>query len=496
MSLVEIEMPLVVPSDHLRQRENPEIIDVDALDIADIIPTRARPPRQRRRLEDGRSLPIERDTISISDSDDDPDIQFIGSSQRTSPRPRPVRAERIFSPPPPPQMNAIPPVPEIPHRFVRMRRHPPPFPGVVLPDDQPFPFEANMRRQARAPSLPIPPPAAPSHHVPAMGFGGAIIAFARDIMGARRNNGEDDVNPRRRMLNFEPGMFGHWNAFDVFGDRDDHYPNDDVFPFFEDDLDDFARRGRTHLNGLPHRAEPDYKPEYTHSHRPASGFTFNFAASSSDSGLLDLSGSSSSTTPPPDASMTLACARCRDPLILGASDVAEGRNMRKLWGLRCGHLLDGKCIEEIMKPRSLLERLNDPPKVDVKGKGKMKAQDVPRDEQVTTSDSAHIEASSPSAMNPNDNSVRSRLRPRHPLSPASHTQMGASSRPFQRRPMPIPMRSTRPTAKGKSKAKGPIIEAEHEWKCPVSGCERLHSSVFVEGRWIMDTKNGAIAVFV
>ncbi|KAH7928131.1 hypothetical protein BV22DRAFT_1126882 [Leucogyrophana mollusca] len=534
MSLADVERPVSSISDRRRRRDSPEIIDVDALDADDIVP---RPPTQRRRLADGRPMATERDIIYLSDNEDDPDIQFLGSSQGTPQRVHTfARRERIFSPPPPPQMEAIPPVPEVPRRFIRMRRHPPPFPtaaGVVLPNDQPFPFEANIRRHHPAPSFPIPPPAAPSHHVPVMGFGGAIIAFARDIMGGGENaNGNDRGNghPRRRMMNFEPGIFGHWNALNVFGERDDQYLDEDAFPFLDAGADQdnpFAYVARGRLNGhrdLSRGVEPDYKPEYTHPDRPAPGISFDFAPSSSPSSPASPSSSNdklpstgnatSSTVQSNDACTTFACARCHSPLILGGVDVAEGRNRRKLWGLRCGHLLDGKCIEELMKPALIPECAFEESKADEKGKGKLNdGLSTPSSERPSVSIKGKgKEVWAPEHGNPGlqafplnsdteyNNPIRSRLRPRHPpASPVTRAERlpaPPSSRRRGEAPDRTTLSSSRSRAKGKGKVKGPVVEAEHEWKCPVNGCGQVHLSLLVGGQWTMDGKKGAVAVFV
>lgn len=82
MSLADVERPTSAVSD----REAPEVIDVDLLDVESVVPIRYEPPTRRRRVsETGRSVSVGREVITINDSDDD-DIEFV--SARTVPRPR------------------------------------------------------------------------------------------------------------------------------------------------------------------------------------------------------------------------------------------------------------------------------------------------------------------------------------------------------------------------------------------------------------------------
>ncbi|KIJ62836.1 hypothetical protein HYDPIDRAFT_113943 [Hydnomerulius pinastri MD-312] len=511
MSLVDLERPMSVIPER-RRRQSPEIIDVDALDGDDIVYLRSSPARQRRRVaEDGRSVPSDREVIHIADSDDDQEIQFVGHNPARIPRPRPVRRDRIFSPPPPPQMGGIPPVPPIPQRFLPMRRRPPPFPtvpGLVIPNEQPFPFEADLRsapRPVENPPAAIPPPAAarPSHHAPAMGFGGALLAGVRHVM---RNRGEEFLEPhpaRRNTWGFPGAVIMRWDPFDLFGAEED-YPVDDLdgLPFFADDDPPFGgvrhQLERMFERRDGHPSEPDYKPEYTHPNKPLPGFTHDFVPVSSSSPtssvivLDDSPGPSNASSGGSRSSdSALACALCHDPLILGASDIAEGREQRKLWGLRCGHLLDGRCIEKLMKPAPPVPQ--NPPQIDVKGKGKM----IPETQDFLPS-SCHDNPAEDQVADYNP--MRSRLRPRRGM-PGSFPSPSRSAQSSQ-----STAQSTvrRPTArshagyrgKGKGKANAPVVEAEHEWSCPVSGCGHVHLSLLVDGRWKNDEKRGAIAVFV
>jgi hypothetical protein len=78
MSAVDspIQLP-VIPE--RRHHQSPDIIDIDALDADDIVYVGSARPNQRRRIgEDGRAVPVTREVIHITDSEDDNEIQFIG----------------------------------------------------------------------------------------------------------------------------------------------------------------------------------------------------------------------------------------------------------------------------------------------------------------------------------------------------------------------------------------------------------------------------------
>lgn len=508
MSLAEVERPIpVIPEQ--RGHESPEIIDVDLFDVEEVARIGSRPPTQRRRVsESGRSVAVEPEVIIINDSDDD-DVQFV----RSRPAPRSHRA-RIFSPSPPPQIAAIPPVPQIPRRFIPMRRRPPPFPtapGLVIPNAEPFPFETNIRlTPAPIERLPAPgPAAAPSHHTPVMGFGGALLQRARAAFEhppARSHNHER----RRRVFGIPADVFMQWNPLDFFGHDEDELYDDDGFRHyraadFHDEPGDRLMRGdlrlfNAHAPGRP--SEPDYKPEYTHPVKPPSGFTHDFELSSmTPASVIDIdSPCSSSSSNSRSGETMLTCPRCHDPLMLGATDVAEDRAKRRLWGLRCGHLLDGKCVEELMKPTPLVTpRSLDTG--DVKGKGKGKAKEEDELElpgaYLTRSLKGKGKETDGNIFNifsePDFSSIRSRLRPRPPL-PSGPLHAGPG--PSRARARAAPRQPMKAKANGKGRAKVPNVEAEYEWTCPVGGCGRVHVSQLIDGRWVMDEKRGAITIFV
>jgi hypothetical protein len=110
-----------------------------------------------------------------------------------------------------------------------------------------------------------------------------------------------------------------------------------------------------------------------------------------------------------------------------------------------------------------------------------------------------------------NNSMRSRLRPRNNTGHVIHI---FSSAPTASHACAQPSQSSstsgnrlivanthhhtrrRPKAKGKQKVMEPVILERHEWRCPVTLCERLHLSLHIESRgWVMDETQGAIPIF-
>ena len=267
------------------------------------------------------------------------------------------------------------------------------------------------------------------------------------------------------------------------------------------------------------REDVDYKPSYTHPGSPEQGFTFDFASPPSQLPSTSVSSpnyTSSSSNPiviPDDGdndndsaiasssrtgsqsgssaadlnlSTLLVCARCLDPLVLGGGMTvgAEVERKRKVWGLRCGHLLDGKCLEEISRPSVLSPPLS----LDVKGKGRAKVVEDASDDH-----DKRLE------IDPDLNPIRSRLRPRtqQRSSTSNTTSFSPSSPPALRSHI---KRKGKTVAPSKAKVK---IEDKFEWVCPVNGCVKAHVSVKVGGVWGMDQDSvapgrgrGAISLFV
>lgn len=80
MSSVDSLIQVPVIPERRRHESPPDIIDIDALDADDIVYVGSARPTQRRRVgEDGSAVPVTREVIDVTDSeDDDNEIQFIG----------------------------------------------------------------------------------------------------------------------------------------------------------------------------------------------------------------------------------------------------------------------------------------------------------------------------------------------------------------------------------------------------------------------------------
>jgi hypothetical protein len=306
------------------------------------------------------------------------------------------------------------------------------------------------------------------------------------------------------------------------------------------------------------RTTHEYRVAYTHPYPPVPGFAHDFESPSPSVSVIDVdeepgsstkaSGSSSSSKDKENFN-TLVCARCLDPLVLGGSNMSEDeRSRRRLWGLRCGHMLDAKCIDELMKPRPAptLELTGtevaaiEPPSNGLQGQsswtqsqdgmqstvpgeskpsdGKSpsrKARGKARAIEPPSQSSQPAEVASDQTAFIENNSIRSRLRSRNNTghvdhiflsSPtSSHTRAQLSQSSSQRSPAtgdrsiaanPYQNRKRRPKGKGKQKVMEPLILERYEWRCPVALCERLHLSLNIESRgWVMDETQGAIPIF-
>ncbi|EIM90934.1 uncharacterized protein STEHIDRAFT_152618 [Stereum hirsutum FP-91666 SS1] len=526
-----------------------------------------------------RTMAIPRDQevidVDLLDDDDDDDVVFLHRSVRrrldedgsyVSPSSSSSHSTRgrLISPPPPARSGTIPPVPPIPAnlRFSRSRSREPSATGLIRPNERPFSFEHRFRPQTRAREnvrshnapapAPVPAPAAarPSHHVPNMGFGGAILRQnAEEATRNRSNLGSGFLNrlfPRfGTWIGWDDGDEAMEDALDVAAmaraGGDPHWSLQAHDALFNAPGDHFGSHFR--------RKQPDYKPMYTHPRLPADGFTHSFAppaqALTPPSDVIDLDDEPGPSSPTTDINTTLVCANCLHPLVLGDGVTSDQEAKdRKLWGLRCGHILDGKCIDIVMRKPSTpppsdiagedvevaAERVDeagdDVEKKGRKGKGKAVSQLYPWSEL-----GLHLD----SEGNLSTVGIRSRLRPRNnsgtvvfpsvstspsndtdsadPSSNVTDTSSASTSSPVRRAAPTSPIHrrlaavrngslpNARAGSKGKGKGKGkvrePRIEERYEWKCPVAKCGRTHVSLKLEGKgWVMDEKAGAIGVFV
>ncbi|KAI0359921.1 hypothetical protein OH77DRAFT_1394420 [Trametes cingulata] len=564
--------------------------------------------RSSGRAQPGPSARRADDSVIVVDSDEEVPLASSSTSRHAS-----RNRSRLMSPPPPaPQRGYTPGVPPLPHHLASQaslpRRHrAPDVPPPIRPLSRPLAFESRIPPAPRLPprnAAPAPAPAAAprSHHQPSMGLGGALLALNRQnaLEEANRANqerarsyggflpsfseiwrrvtgqgGEPDASNRpqnnaRRWRHRLP-----WSWSDLLDEDEFLSPFGNDQPLFgiPEHLDAIRRGDR-----FPPPAEkiPLWKPEYTHPHKSAPGFTFDFAApdetstaqgsGSSSPGTLivldeDEAGPSSGASASSSATAvetTLVCARCLDPLVLAPANGSspEDAKMRRVWALRCGHMLDGKCVAELMRPPEAPAAPVDtePPgeaATSDKGKGKARADadsaDAPvQGDETSTAEAAPVQdrKGKRKAVEPlerdeppkraafvapaepaEENSIRSRLRSRTraaaDVSPSTsgaahvtHAEEGRASEGLQlgsprrgRRQPGVPSPSRLPQGQGGGRAKGkgkgrarvepkPVIEAEHEWRCPVVGCGCVHYSVRVGGVWTNDEGRGPIALFV
>ncbi|KAL0578080.1 hypothetical protein V5O48_003898 [Marasmius crinis-equi] len=236
------------------------------------------------------------------------------------------------------------------------------------------------------------------------------------------------------------------------------------------------------------REEVEYKKEFTHPEKPEAGFTFSFAVDASENtpqadgsqfpttsvdNPIIIDDDEDTTVPrrdkgkgkaiaPAESSLSLktllVCSRCRDPLMLGESASKlgpEAEKDRRIWSLRCGHLIDGKCLKILSTPP-------DAAPFDTSRKGKGKAP-----------------ASVSEVLGSSTGSIRSRLRSYERLLPS----VSLSS------------------LLGQKNEKRELVEDTFEWECPVASCGRRHTSVKIGGVWEpakpeMNKGDGVIGVFV
>ncbi|KZT73181.1 hypothetical protein DAEQUDRAFT_511050 [Daedalea quercina L-15889] len=518
----------------------------------------------------------------------------VESDDEDAARVRSAHAQRRFISPPPRPIHPryAPPVPPIPPHLAGNRAFPvhlgrrgdavPP----VRPNARPFAFEASIRQtpplRRHTPMLDVlpPAPAARSHHQPAMGLGGALIALNRQNIVEevnRQREAEEQLRSQRRLpergwRHYLPDFLDFWREDSqpapqrgLPGEAEIYHgtilfnePIGDLEDLrllrviMDNQFGDGGRRGP--IPTFERSREQHYKPSYTHPEKPMPGFTFDFAppevpsTTETTSPIIFLDDDEETTAGPSkpsggaiEAPATLVCARCNDPLTLSAESAAPEEELarQKIWGLRCGHMLDGKCIQELMKPAPSppSPALADALEVhDSKGKGK--ARDVlhadivtdiskpesgkgkriagkepaPRRSKRKAAEMLHSDADTslaggPAAdsaqVPPEDNSIRSRLRSRRPRPPSIISTLEAEPMalpPSPPRPVhPLPRRrghgsaSTRRKGKGKAKS---VVEAVHEWACPVAGCGYVHASIRVDGEWKMDPERGAIGLFI
>jgi hypothetical protein len=354
---------------------------------------------------------------------------------------------------------------------------------------RPFDFEANHHARRPLPAaashslrsragLPRPHASVPSHRAPSMGLGGALISSFGGGQHRQNNHHHHPHHP-------QPGLLARAGAAaSGFANRTSsrNLANYGIGPS---------------INGPQQPQNATYQLAYTHPLQPDPGFTHDFASEQTPTsphrprhvGMIvieddDMEAGPSSATSSKQAhrasspvsiksSTVLICARCLDPLVLSAGLVGEDAERRRVWALRCGHLIDGKCLMEIGEPGEDASDEEDDVKADVKGKrkahappvkgkGKGKAKDPDEELGAEHSDSNNAAAT----VVPGDNSIRSRLR---------------SARTY-RSPV-VSSLMTSPAATRRKRPPSPRGEGEHRYLCPVVRCGSIHVSVKVNGIW-------------
>lgn len=366
-----------------------------------------------------------------------------------------------------------------------------------------------------------------------MGLGGAILSLARrEAQEDQHRRQQPQPSTSSRLLggiaNFISGTFGYGPARNFLDEiRLNSTPRAATgrtdwqeWPFAQPNP---APMDFYNIAPPPKSTEPMWKPSYTHPTKIQPGFACDFVPQEKKPEVFSGSGTSGLdaiiiqddddeglTSIGIDATQAkptscLVCARCVEPLVLNSGDASgiteeEKKNLR-VWGLRCGHMLDGRCIHSIMRPP--VPSLGDKRKADddlphggpgkrritrnSNGKGKAVAVDnLWEDYPGASTDTVALETS-----------IRSRLRSR--LSRSDAHDM-ADYRPQHSSPR---LDAASKRGKGKGRARKPVVLEQFEWMCPVSGCGRMHRSVRMSdtdesilGGWSMDSDQGAIALFV
>jgi hypothetical protein len=280
---------------------------------------------------------------------------------------------------------------------------------------------------------------------------------------------------------------------------------------------------------------PEYQTSFTHPGKTAPGFTSDFAPLA----RIDLESDEEydplfDEDPPPRKNkgkgkavapqiLRTVCAVCKDPLVMGSTT-----EDRRTYALRCGHVLDGKCLWKLAKP------------LDSHESESMEAErtfEFTFTAPTTTEEGAYHEDNDPEPMrrpentNPSREIVpvpdRSRRRRQHhqqsslddiddqPVpGPSTAPQLDLSDPffPTLRDPTQPATSSNRKKGrrKGKNndskfksrkvpKSRGRLREELFEWNCPVPECGRQHLSVrlVMEGaKWKCDPEKGALVMFV
>jgi len=295
-----------------------------------------------------------------------------------------------------------------------------------------------------------------------MGFGGALITANNELQAGHPPHRHSRRSSRAVRL-FSNPIFSPISGFpeenlDLLFDDGADVGIPALPDFFPPLFSAYNRLGRfsESTTSMPKNA-PEYKRAFTHPPKVAPGFTHDFASSGE---VEDLATTGASSGPSPSTVDTvLVCAKCLDPLVMG--NVPDDK---RLWGLRCGHTLDGKCVRELMRPAGAQDDDDGEPSTESTGKGKEKVVEEPEQQD--------------------------------PVPPESGGSLFGSTWRRLRSGRVVSASTPRSKGKQKQKAHEPKVERVHEWSCPVSGCGRTHKTNLISGAWKPDRSEGAILMYV
>lgn len=374
----------------------------------------------------------------------------------------------------------------MPHQHLALPRvqsvHPPPTPPprvpapvnpqlwqrLPQPENMPFDFEENQGPGQRAippaprrdPSYPPPRPHLLHRNQPQafpdvppalrLGLGGAILGGrGHRRQAAAGNRVQEHHTPLVDRLNpvTPPNGRPVGRPYALFRHL---LPMADLFQHYWDDVvgDDEG------VNPQVRAETPDYDPEWTHPGKPEYGFSYSFIDESTTIVMDD--GSTREEKPSRGV-----CSHCKRMLVVNGSD----EDGRRIYALRCGHMIDARCIQE------LIGGVADLPAIDKKGKGKARADYYEPDGDESQSQNAGHYA------------LRSR----------ASAQSSAAQQP-------VTLKGRKPAKGGRrgKKKSGPQIADQRYFKCPVEGCGRAHVAVQMDEspEWVQDKERGALPVFV
>ncbi|CAK5275642.1 unnamed protein product [Mycena citricolor] len=398
------------------------------------------------------------------------DFQFASPPRQTSPRPAAVPPRRAFSPE---------------FRHAPAARHNPPmgFGGALISTNNARLEAERAERQRRMDRRLAGGRVAPGIAQPDGGRSG-LDGWHAVNHNVGYMQGMANTNPFRWGGEGAPVNQVNVLALGQLEDADTRTQGDAqlALDLFLADAEHGARADMAHLRRWaifrPPREEDKYKKEWTHPRRLDPGFISDFSPSDALSGVVEDHGKGKAKEEFIDVdaendggpNVLLVCVKCLEPLSMCSelSIPEDELRKRRVWGLRCGHVIDGKCVDLLRIPQSAAEPQT--------AAAEQPDQKEP-DEQ--TEDDGDAGGLIPAP-------IASRLRHRATLGvPTNGTSRRASAQ----------------RAKAKAKPKGrqarkPVVEVEFTWDCPVESCRRKHVTQRIAGQWINPPDTGAIPMFV